>query len=136
MFRAIGAIALLVIVFFVTMGAMMTVEPERDPVLFPEASGYRDTVRSPAEREQLWIMEAQDSVRSRLKDAASAEFRSVAIRQYKGAPLVCGEVNAKNSFGGYGGYQKFIFAGSMGTFLDEHMQPGEMTKAWSEFCSG
>ena len=91
---------------------------------------------SAAQQDALWMIKAEESVKARLKDAGSAQFRSVAIRQYKGAPLVCGEVNAKNSFGGYGGYQKFIFAGSMGTFLDEHMQPGEMTKAWSEFCSG
>jgi hypothetical protein len=83
----------------------------------------------------LWVEQAKESVRTQLKDAESAEFRNVAIRDYKGAPLVCGEVNAKNSFGGYSGYQQFVFAGSMGTFLAEHMKPGEMTKAWREFCA-
>lgn len=89
-----------------------------------------------AQQNDLWMQKAQESVREQLKDAGSAEFRNVAIRDYKGAPFVCGEVNAKNGFGGYSGYQQFIFAGSMGTLLSEHMKPGEMTKAWSEFCAG
>jgi hypothetical protein len=96
-----------------------------------------DSASSEQEQQRmLWVEQAKESVRAQLKDADSAEFRGVAVREYKGAPLVCGEVNAKNSFGGYGGYQQFVFAGSMGTFLAEHMQPGEMTKVWSEFCSG
>jgi hypothetical protein len=39
-----------------------------------------------------------------LLDPASAEFRNVA-----NGPEVCGEVNAKNSYGGYTGFKVFIF---------------------------
>lgn len=54
-------------------------------------------------------------VRNRLKDPDSAEFSNLVVYQQKAAPrdtvfgyTLCGEVNAKNSFGGYGGYQKFV----------------------------
>ena len=43
-----------------------------------------------------------------LKDPESARFRSIEIRDFQGGKLICGEVNAKNSYGGYVGYQKFL----------------------------
>jgi hypothetical protein len=47
---------------------------------------------------------AKEAVTAKLKDPSSAQFRNV---QDKGSGLVCGEVNAKNGFGGYGGFEKF-----------------------------
>lgn len=53
---------------------------------------------------------ARDKVRERLRDAASADFRNV--RVYLGRSdqerAVCGEVNARNGFGGQAGYQGFL----------------------------
>lgn len=46
---------------------------------------------------------AKDLVRSKLRDPASARFRNV---QW-GYSHVCGEVNSRNGFGGYGGFQRF-----------------------------
>jgi hypothetical protein len=51
----------------------------------------------------------EDSVRMALKDPGSANFRSVAV--YRNGKLVCGEVNAKNSFGAYAGYEEFVADG-------------------------
>lgn len=48
-----------------------------------------------AERERV-----KDLVKSRLKDPFSAQFRN--IKQN------CGEVNAKNEFGGYTGFSRFV----------------------------
>lgn len=42
------------------------------------------------------------------KDPESARFRAIEIRDFQGGKLICGEVNAKNSYGGYVGYQKFL----------------------------
>lgn len=54
---------------------------------------------------------AQDAVRQMLKDPESARFRSVASTAHvtpRGEKVyVCGEVNAKNSFGGYVGFRHF-----------------------------
>ena len=49
------------------------------------------------------IEAVKEAVRQTLKDSNSAEFTNV--RVYEG--LVCGEVNAKNSFGGDAGKQRF-----------------------------
>lgn len=44
--------------------------------------------------------EVENKVKSLLKDPDSAQFRKV--------KNTCGEVNAKNSFGGYTGYKRFL----------------------------
>jgi hypothetical protein len=51
-----------------------------------------------------WVALGQDAVRELLRDPASAQFRNTFF--HSRAPKVvaiCGEVNAKNGFGGYSG---------------------------------
>lgn len=55
-------------------------------------------------KQETWIAAAQISVKKRLKDPSSAEFRNVHFYSGGKAAVACGEVNAKNSFGGYSGY--------------------------------
>ncbi|HHA2858114.1 TPA: hypothetical protein ACOFDH_000487 [Stenotrophomonas maltophilia] len=57
---------------------------------------------SPAERAQRLVAE-------RMKDPAALQFRDVAYNAAAG--IACGQVNAKNAFGGYVGYQDFIVKG-------------------------
>ena len=57
---------------------------------------------------------AKKKVASKLKDPESARFTDVARRtvpNVKGDPtdVVCGMVNAKNSYGGYGGAKPFVY---------------------------
>ncbi|MBC3934078.1 SCO family protein [Undibacterium sp. CY7W] len=47
--------------------------------------------------------EAKDFLISNLKDPESVQFRNEVFNEYG----VCGEVNAKNSFGGYVGFKRF-----------------------------
>lgn len=55
---------------------------------------------------QLLIERAKKAVREKLKDPEAARFRNV--RKKKGHEgVVIGEVNAKNSFGAYVGYDRF-----------------------------
>lgn len=50
-------------------------------------------------------------VAQQLKDPDSAKFRNLeAFDGEQGRVVVCGEVNAKNSFGGYTGFQLFFVA--------------------------
>ncbi|MBV7394577.1 hypothetical protein [Mameliella sediminis] len=54
----------------------------------------------------------QDTVAEKLKDPRSAQFRDVfqIVRRYENGKMetyVCGEVNGKNSFGGYVGFTYF-----------------------------
>ncbi|WP_410480685.1 hypothetical protein ACJ70E_15830 [Pseudomonas plecoglossicida] len=71
---------------------------------------------------------AREFVSGVLKDPGSAEFRN-----QRG---LCGEVNSKNSFGGYGGFKRFIAASKeMVVFEnDGRMNPGDFEKAWSMHC--
>lgn len=63
------------------------------------------------------IERAKVSVRSRLKDPASAVFSELRIL---GNERVCGYVNAKNSFGGYTGNTRFVsFYGAVTYIGDE-----------------
>ena len=51
---------------------------------------------------------AADAIRASLKDPYSAHFERLRAGQDKdGSTLVCGFVNAKNSFGAYGGRKLF-----------------------------
>lgn len=87
-------------------------------------------------RQQVWILETQDGVRQRLKDPSSAEFRNSRFVDFEGIPIVCGEVNGKNSFGAYGGFQHFIASGTELAFLENDMEASEFRTAWNKMCAG
>lgn len=60
---------------------------------------------------RLAIINAEAAVKNRLKDPDSAKFDPLkdVIGYMNGKPvLVCGQVNAKNSFGAYTGYQYWL----------------------------
>ena len=87
------------------------------------------------QKDSMLILVSQEAVQSKLKDGASAEFRNVGIHKGQKPNLVCGEVNSKNGFGGFSGYQRFISAGTAElTFLEEQMKRGEMDISWDRFC--
>lgn len=86
----------------------------------------------------------QEKVRNMLKDPDSAKFRDLQVHHgvsKDGAgvshetAVVCGEVNSKNAFGGYGGYKRFISAGTPeSTFLEELVPADVFATAWDMFC--
>ncbi len=61
-----------------------------------------------------------------LKDPDGAE-----IRNHNGN---CGEVNSKNSFGGYTGFKRFIASTTIVAVEGENMDSDEFQKAWSQVC--
>lgn len=65
---------------------------------------------TPSPEEQL-IEEAKLSVMDQLKDPESAQFKIENPSVYINSRVVCGdiEVNAKNSYGGYTGFERFIY---------------------------
>lgn len=81
-----------------------------------------------------WMDRGMAAAKAKLKDPSSAQFRNVYFHiGADGIPMTCGEVNSKNSFGGYGGYQKFVSAGkSELTFLEE--QVADFNTVWNSFC--
>ena len=70
-------------------------------------------------------------VTDQLRDPDSARFRNVEYRE----PFLCGEVNGKNGFGGYSGFERFITASKEATFIESSLGPGEMDAAWQKYCS-
>ncbi len=53
---------------------------------------------------------ATRAVKGKLCDPNSAEFRKLnAYEPSEGVLVVCGEVNAKNGFGGYSGFEPFVW---------------------------
>lgn len=58
------------------------------------------------------IVRGQAEAKALLKDPDSAQFRNVHIGiDILGNKKVCGEINAKNAFGGYTGFTPFVFHG-------------------------
>lgn len=83
-------------------------------------------------QQQLWIAHSQDGIKNRLKDPSSAEFRNVFFSASSGKPMVCGEVNSKNGFGGYSGYQRFVAAGDSLAFLESDVK--DFRVLWNKVC--
>jgi hypothetical protein len=108
------------------------VRPTAEPrTAVPEAhSGLSETTK-----QRVWIQVSQDGIRKRLKDPDSAKFKGVFFSTFEGTPVVCGQVNSKNGFGGYTGYQHFVAAGEVIGFLQEDMALGEFGKTWNRMCA-
>ncbi len=97
---------------------------------------YKSKISEEIERDNQnrWMDRGKESVKAKLKDPDSAQFRNIFFNRSKdGIPTTCGEVNSKNGFGGYIGFQKFISVGRPeGTFLQEEVSDFENT--WYHFC--
>ncbi|MDH5731075.1 MAG: hypothetical protein OEZ58_18995 [Gammaproteobacteria bacterium] len=102
------------------------------PSLF---AGIEDSYDKTTDTRKIgWMDRGKDAAKSKLKDPSSAKFRNVYYHKgTEGVPVTCGEVNSKNSFGGYGGYQRFVSAGKPElTFLQE--QVDDFSNVWNRFC--
>lgn len=69
--------------------------------------------------EETLIAKAKKSLTAQLKDPDSANFRNVAVREVSSGVVVCGELNAKNSYGGYTGFTRFVAGPNGGDLRDE-----------------
>ena len=66
---------------------------------------------SHAATNQQIINEAKLAVKERLKDPESARFRNVRVEENPNKSVwIKGEYNAKNSYGGYVGFEKFVYS--------------------------
>lgn len=87
--------------------------------------------------QRLWIVKSRDAIRSRLRDPGSADFRNERFYSGGAAPVVCGEVNSKNGFGGYSGFQRYIAAGDVPdlAFLASDFASGDsIDNVWAKLC--
>lgn len=85
-------------------------------------------------QQALFVGKGKAAVKEKLKDPDSANFRNTFFHMSgKGLPFACGEVNSKNSFGAYGGYQKFISMGAAElTYFQE--ETADFVESWNDFC--
>jgi hypothetical protein len=69
----------------------------------------------PAESSKL-VTTAEHLVRAQLKDPGSAQFRNVTATHPDSVslPVICGEVNARNGYGGYVGFVPFLYDANSG----------------------
>jgi len=82
--------------------------------------------------ELVYIEQQKDAIKGKLRDPDSAEFRNVKVC-YAMGPIVVGEVNSNNGFGGKAGFQRFVSGGKI-QVLEEEMEPGAMDKVWASVC--
>ena len=88
-------------------------------------------------KQRLWIVQSHETIRGRMRDPGSAEFRNSRFYSGSGTAVTCGEVNAKNAFGGYTGYERFIAAGPLPdlAFVASDFGAGEsINDVWEQLC--
>lgn len=56
------------------------------------------------------IWQAKSEIKSALRDPGSAKFRNTKLIYWQSNHIVCGEVNAKNAFGGLTGFNYFVYS--------------------------
>jgi len=73
--------------------------------------------------EETQIVDAKEKVIALLDDPDSAKFRNIQIiTNSKGDDSVCGEINARNRFGGYVGFKKFNVTNGKVNIVSEEKQ--------------
>ena len=70
-----------------------------------------------------FVRQAKAKITANFKDPSSAQFRNLYLSG-KGLPTLCGEVNAKNSYGAYVGFRGFIYS-ETSMLLDDGKELGE-----------
>jgi len=79
----------------------------------PEPERLMSAAEKKAQQEKWFgaetIVAAERAVRGELKDPDAAQFRDVRVNYTEEFGVVaCGQVNAKNEFGGYTGFRRFV----------------------------
>jgi len=102
---------------------------EKHPELFqPRPNPEPKLILSASLKNQI-LQKGVEAAKARLRDPDSAKFRSLAAY----APsVVCGEVNAKNGYGGYAGFERFISAGTPDSTA--FPQDKGFDDAWAKYC--
>ena len=82
--------------------------------------------------DQAKIASMRSQVAALLKDPGSAQFSNV--RLVRGGMALCGQVNSKNSFGGYVGAKDFVVTGGQAYLREGQMELGYLVAAANSGC--
>jgi len=129
---ALAGLAILLLVGFPVLDRFIPPEIARASAERKRARASQTASDGPSDA--LVLVMAEKSVKARLKDPLSANFRNVAVRSRSGIKAACGEVNSRNGFGGYAGYTRFISFGAEGDAVLES-EGGNFSDTWRSLCS-
>lgn len=87
--------------------------------------------QAPAATKAELIKASQEAVREQMKDPESARFRNMKVYDI----TVCGEVNAKNSYGGYNGFKRFFVLGGAVARVEGGMDNDAFVISHAQFCA-
>lgn len=102
------------------------IEAEREATKLAEKE-RRNREREARDRAIAMQVDAEIALKNFLKDPESAQ-----IRNQNG---MCGEVNSKNSFGGYTGFKRFIASPAIVAIDGENIESSEFQTVWEKFCT-
>lgn len=106
-------------------------------VASPAAAQFLDPQNQQAALLNLRIASAREGVIENLRDPEAAKFRHViALRANQGnrGYFFCGEVNAKNAYGAYVGFRRFLATENTVTVDDGGAMGALVSHAWPQFC--
>jgi hypothetical protein len=115
--------------------AILTLLLVSSPAAGAFAAPARDAYETTRDVKKIaWMDRGMEAIKLKLKDPESAEFRHVYFnRGVNGVPTTCGQVNARNGFGGYSGFQRFVSAGTADlTFLESEVS--DFDTVWNQLC--
>jgi hypothetical protein len=102
--------------------------------LFIYASMMPPLSKLPGPFDPVRFMAAEESdIRARLSDPESAKFRNESASTFRKVPVVCGEINFRNSSNGYVGFRRFVF-GSTIRQIEDATGSDEMSRLWLVLC--
>lgn len=88
-------------------------------------------VSAGAARDQAaFVKAAKAAVEAQLRDPGSVQYRNLQVAQHADGPMLCGELNAKNGYGGYTGYRQFISSTGSMVYLGDQIEA-----LWPEYCA-
>jgi hypothetical protein len=108
--------------------------PKPDAGTATEDPAKPDTVALREREDRQLMRNAETAMRDRLKDPESARFHDLVVARFSGAPVVCGHVNAKNSFGGYSGKKAFVYV-SGAPIGEDDLAADAFNQQWNRLCT-
>ena len=112
-------------------------QPHKSETQSPEPERPMSAAEKKKAQQEKWfgaetIMAAERAVRGQLKDPDAAQFRDVRANYTEEFDVVaCGRVNAKNEFGGYTGFRRFV-SGGKSVILEGR---DNIADAWAGACN-
>lgn len=98
---------------------------------FSTTQGYAQSVAAflTKNTQKQAIAKTKEIVSASLKDPSSSQFRNVRIVDYSDGKVICGEVNGKNSYGGYVGFFPFVASTESSTLYSRDSEYPEIQSA-------